>query len=541
MSSHLIQPMTGLEKAILEIIDSAVAICDTEGDWVFLNHAADALMNYPSLLRQLPVEEILTSRKRQEIELRLERELGETEVWNARAIPVFSPDGQVQAALFVLSNSAEKTLDESNFQRLLEEQALVDPLTRLPNRTAFEKKINQIIADARLQHTQHVLAYLDLDQFKIVNDTVGHTAGDELLCEVAQRFTALMQPGEILARLGGDEFGVCLSNCSMDEAKHRLQRWIDALSHFHFQYENRRFRIGVSMGLVAVDADSASYPDLLSAADTACYAAKDKGRNRMEVYVPGNQEYERRKLDLDWAVRLCDSVDENHFELLLQRSLHRQGVQPYCEVLLRLRLADGRLEMPGAFIPAAERYRLMPQLDRWVVRETFRRLCEIEDDGTCYAINLSAQSISDEEFLQFVSLQLEESGIRAERICFELTETAAVQNLLQAEQFVKKIRALGCRFALDDFGSGFASFAHLKALQVDFVKIDGSYVREIFNSEIDRAVVESICKMARLMGKSIVAEAVETELLLAETERMGIDYLQGYAIHRPEDWPMVSA
>jgi len=422
-------------------------------------------------------------------------------------------------------------------------QATHDTLTGLINRREFEKRLEQALAEAKTDQHQHALLYLDLDQFKIVNDTCGHVAGDELLKQLAVLLQSKLREGDVLARLGGDELGVLLSYCPEDKAQRVAEVLRIAVKEFRFIWENKSFDIGVSIGLVVVDAENVSVAELLSAADMACYAAKDDGRNRIHVYRRGDVDLVQRHGEMQWVNRLTRAVEENRLVLYRQRILSitdPSGAEEHYEILIRLRGENNEIIPPGAFIPAAERYGLMPAVDRWVVRTLFAAMAQqsgracLENNECSYAVNLSGASLNDDILLEYVREQLLLHSIAPRRIWFEITETAAIANLPKASRFIKEMKALGCRFSLDDFGSGVSSFAYLKNLAVDNLKIDGSFVKDIVDDPIDFAMVQAINQIGHVMGLRTTAEFVENDAILTRLREIGVDYAQGYGIHKPE-------
>ena len=422
--------------------------------------------------------------------------------------------------------------------RQLSWQASHDSLTGLPNRREFERCLTELLNSAKQTDTQHILLYIDLDQFKLVNDTSGHGAGDELLRQLAAIIQTHIRGRDTLARLGGDEFGVLLEECPIDQGRQIAEKLRQAIAEFRFVWEGKTFEIGASMGLVEVTASAENMAALLSAADTACYMAKDKGRNRIWVHQKENAELLQRHGEMQWVARITHAFEEKRFRLYYQNIVALQPDQSgkqHCEILLRLEDESGRLVAPMAFIPAAERYGIMPLIDRWVIRSMFKWL--VDNPGSteqrCYAINISGQTLGDEHFIEFVIDQFHGSGVPAEAICFEVTETAAIANLTRAMRFISILKGLGCRFSLDDFGSGMSSFAYLKNLQVDSVKIDGAFVRDMVTDAVDHAMVEAINRIGHVMGIQTVAEFVENDAILEQLRLLGVDYAQGYGIHKP--------
>ncbi|MEB0134504.1 EAL domain-containing protein [Actimicrobium sp. CCC2.4] len=429
--------------------------------------------------------------------------------------------------------------DVSQAHRMAEQMthlAAHDALTGLLNRREFERRLEQAVASATRDGMEHTVMYLDLDQFKIVNDTCGHVAGDELLRQLTTLLHAKLRQSDTLARLGGDEFGVLLEHCGTVPALRVAEQLRQTVSDFHFVWLDKSFPIGVSIGLVTFGAGITT-PDILRMADSACYVAKDKGRNRVHVYSEENAELVHRQGQMSWVTRLRQALDEDRFVLFCQPIMalgQRQGSHE--ELLLRLRADDGSLIPPMAFIPAAERYGLMPALDRWVIRRALATHALRHPPGgapALVAINLSATSICDETFLPFVLAQFALTGVAPSEICFEVTETAAIANLGEATILMRALKAIGCKFSLDDFGSGMSSFTYLKHLPVDYLKIDGSFVKDMIDDPVDRAMVEAIHRIGHVMGLQTIAEFVESEAIIAALREIGVDHAQGYAIGKP--------
>jgi len=419
----------------------------------------------------------------------------------------------------------------------IEYLAFHDSLTGLVNRSEFERRLERAVSRVQKGKTVNALLYLDLDQFKIVNDTCGHSAGDELLKQLSALLHARIRGRDTLARLGGDEFCVLLENCSLKEAKIIADDLRLLVNEFRFIWGDRFFSIGVSIGVVTIDKPGMSADELLSAADLACYAAKDQGRNCIQIYKNEDTSMRRRRKEMDWANRIDIALENNHFLLYQQLiiPLNGEGSSHY-EYLLRLK-DKRRIILPGTFIAAAERYQRMSAIDRWVIDTSFAYLSNIKnkssDEKHFISINLSGQSLSDDGLFKFVQTLLSKYELTPESICFEITETAAIANFRTAIDFVNRIKELGCLIALDDFGCGLSSFSYLKTLDIDFLKIDGSFIRNIEKNPIDRAIVEAINDIGHIAGFKTIAEYVETQKISKILKDIGIDYAQGYAIQKP--------
>jgi diguanylate cyclase (GGDEF)-like protein len=411
-----------------------------------------------------------------------------------------------------------------------------DNLTNLVNRKEFESRIDLALQDVRRSRETHVLMFLDLDQFKVVNDTCGHIAGDELLVRTTKVLKSLIRERDVLARLGGDEFGILLENCNKSEALETGQRIRKAISDARFIWEDKIFQITISIGLVEINEQAIDHHEILSCADIACYAAKDHGRNGMVWFTPDDEEFNKRRSEMQWAPRIKQAVEENHF-LLYQQPMaslkNKQGI--HSEFLLRLQGDDGLIP-PGNFLPAAERYNLMPLIDRWVVRNVFEYLGRSglgsQSLGT-YFINLSGMTLSDRSFFDDIQSLQKEFAVKPSRICFEITETAAIDNLIDAVEFIGEIRQEGFKFALDDFGVGLSSFSYLKTIPVDYLKIDGSFVLNMLENPIDRGIVHSCNRIAHAAGLETIAEFVENDKIKQGLLKIGVDFAQGYGISRP--------
>jgi diguanylate cyclase (GGDEF)-like protein/PAS domain S-box-containing protein len=451
------------------------------------------------------------------------------------AAPIRDGAGQVSGGVLVFHDVTESR----ELNRRLSYHASHDLLTGLVNRREFESRVERALKSAKARESSYALCYLDIDQFKIINDTCGHSAGDVLLGQVGALLKSKVRWRDTLARLGGDEFGILLEACSLDEALRTAEVLREAVRNFRFTWEDRVFRLGASVGVVPIAADNEDVASILSAADSACAAAKESGRNRVHSFAENDIELMRRRREMQWAARINAALEEGRFELYRMQIQPLQRAEPgqHYELLLRMRDESGRMVSPDNFIAAAERYGLTPAIDRWVIENALRWLVMEADEREKLAmcsINLSGQSLGDDKFLPFVIEQFSKSGIDASKICFEITETAAVASFSQANRFIQALRELGCRFALDDFGTGLSSFGYLKHFPVDFLKIDGSFVREILHDPIDREMVRSINEIGHLTGKKTIAEFAENAEIIQMLTSLGVDYAQGYGIAQPQ-------
>ncbi|WP_434610328.1 EAL domain-containing protein [Pseudomonas sp. D2-30] len=446
--------------------------------------------------------------------------------------------GKVSGAVLVLHDMTQ----ERQYIANLSWQATHDALTGLANRREFEYRLEQALHNLTRQVGRHALMFLDLDQFKLVNDTCGHAAGDELLRHICALLQSGLRENDTLARLGGDEFGILLENCSPDAAEKIAEGLRQTVQNLHFVWKGRPFVTTVSIGLVHIAQSPTTLEASLRAADMACYMAKEKGRNRVQVYHADDSELSLRFGEMAWVQRLHMALEENRFCLYAQEIAalgpgdHGGG---HIEILLRLHDEAGRMILPDSFIPAAERYGLMTSLDRWVVENVFRIIRQCLNESrrgplAMCAINLSGTTIGDQAFLDFLRKQFETYAIPPEMICFEITETSAISNLGSAIRFINELKGLGCYFSLDDFCAGMSSFAYLKHLPVDFLKIDGSFVKDMLDDPINRAMVEVINHIGHVMGKRTIAEFVETVQIEQALLEIGVDYAQGYVIERPQ-------
>jgi diguanylate cyclase (GGDEF)-like protein/PAS domain S-box-containing protein len=548
-------------QVTLESIGDGVITTDAEGRIVYMNPVAEQFTEWKGdAARGRPLSEVFKifdedSKRLEEYpihyclqegrvirhdshHLLMSHEGGKIEVQDSAA-PIRDRDGAILGAVVVFHDVTEI----QSMARRMAFLASHDPLTGLLNRREFETRLNQVLESAQSGQREHALLYLDLDQFKIVNDTCGHIAGDELLKQLANHMQKEIRASDVLARLGGDEFGVVLEDCSVDKAKQIAELLRQSVKDFRFLWESRTFEIGVSIGLVPISRDSGGITEVLSAADSACYVAKDHGRNRIHIYQPGDRAMAQRRGEMQWVHRLRQGLENNSFDLYCQAIVPLgEEASPsarFYEILVRVQ--DEDLVLPAAFIPAAERYHLMPSIDRWVIRTVFSMLEEHqarsgggEPGSARFAINLSGQSLGDEKFLDFVMQQFAQHRISPASICFEITETAAIANLARARDFIARLKSMGCRFALDDFGSGLSSFGYLKSLSVDYLKIAGDFIEGMVEDPVDHAMVEAINQIGHVMGLTTIAESVENAPILNSIREMGVDYAQGLGIDTPK-------
>ncbi len=432
-------------------------------------------------------------------------------------------------------------LRESN--RQLSYLATHDALTGLINRAEFERRLKRALEEVQAGRRNHVLLYLDLDQFKVVNDTCGHMAGDELLRQITHLIRRHLAPDDALGRLGGDEFGVLLHDHGQREGFAKAKVLAGLVQDFRFVWEDKAFPLAVSVGVVAL---TPHYPDLtavLSAADKACYVAKDSGRNRVQMYTEDDEKIKQHQGQMQWITRLRGALDEHRLALFWQPIVPtRRGVNEHrhYEVLLRMVDENGLLVTPEAFVPAAERFGLMPCLDRWVVDTVlrgFRDAPRLLDGIDIVSINLSGSSLGDEQFTRHLAQVFDDFGVPAKKICFEITETAAITNFSKTSAFMREMKRRGCLFALDDFGSGASSYAYLKRLPVDMIKIDGAFIKDILDDPIDAAMVRSINDIGHAMGLETIAEFVTSDAIFNKLVEIGVDYSQGFALAEPQPLP----
>jgi diguanylate cyclase (GGDEF)-like protein/PAS domain S-box-containing protein len=452
------------------------------------------------------------------------------------ASPLAGEHGETAGAVVLLHDVTELR----GIARQMSYQASHDALTGLVNRREFERRLQDSLEITRSAAQTHVLCYLDLDRFKAVNDTSGHMAGDNMLREVAALVKDAVRDSDTVARIGGDEFAMLLVGCPLEKAIQITDDVSTAIRDYRFVWKDKIFTIGVSIGLVEIGRESSSIEDVMSAADSACYVAKSQGLGQVHVYSSRDEAMARQRGEIHWLQRLQHALRDGRFLLYTQSivaSPSGNGRGPEMEVLVRLSGDDGAIIVPGEFLKAAERYRLMSLVDRWVVQTALAALGRGAiklTPGRSLSLNISGQTLGDAQFLEFVVECLDRTGVQPAQVCFEVTEASVVANLEHARRFIGVLHGMGCSFALDDFGSGLGSFANLKTLAMDYLKIDGVYMRNLARDTVNQAMVSAMIKLARTLDFKVIAEQVEDAASLEAAQRMGIDFIQGYAISRPE-------
>lgn len=545
-----------LLRVTLQSIGDAVITTDTSGRVAWMNPAAERITGWSDPeARGAPlgsVLRVLREDTREPAEQPWADSLTRgTAVSRADALVLVSRSGEefgIEASSSPIRNEQDTVLgvalvlrDVTEQRRLAGElhyRATHDALTGLLNRSEFESRLRGVLHMAQDESSQHALLYIDIDRFKIVNDSCGHAIGDQMLQQVGRLLAGAVRAQDTLGRLGGDEFAVILEHCPADDAQRVGEQICRTLDDFRFLHEGRSFRVGASIGLVPVDHRWASTAAILQAADSSCYAAKDAGRNRLHAWIDSDAVIELRRTEMQWAMRIEQALDAGGFTLYAQRIEALRAVEPglHAEALLRMVDADGTLVPPGAFLPAAERFHLASRIDRWVMDRAIQWLRSLPDVRVIdmLAINLSGQSISDRAFHRHAIDALRAAGPAVcDRVCFEITETAAVTNMADASSFIEQLRSLRVRVALDDFGAGASSFGYLKHLAVNYLKIDGQFIRDLLDDPLDEAAVRCFAEVARVVGVGTVAEFVDGPEILSKVCEMGIDFAQGFALHRP--------
>ena len=451
------------------------------------------------------------------------------------ASPVRGPGNSISGTVVVFHDVSEMR----GLTRKMSYQATHDPLTGLINRREFERRLDEAMDSAHAEEAVHMLFYMDLDRFKAVNDTCGHLAGDNMLREVAALIKTEVRDSDFVGRLGGDEFGALLVGCPIEKARQIATDICNAVANYRFVWKDKIFNIGISIGLVEISHASGTLQDVLSAADSACYMAKQQGRGQVHVYSTRDEAVARERGDIQWLRQLQTALHEDGFELAVQPIIAMSGKTdsgPAVEVLIRLANGRGQADSSAEFLRPAKRYQMMPQIDRWVINATLAAISagEIKLSGnrSC-AINLSSQTLGDESFLNFVVDSLDRSGVAPSAICFEVTEGAILANVQHAQRFIEVLHGIGCEFSLDDFGSGLGSFASLKHLPIDYLKIDGTYTRNLRTDLVNQEMVSAMIKLARTMQFRIVAEQVEHQEDFDWLRDIGVDFVQGYFIEEP--------
>jgi diguanylate cyclase (GGDEF)-like protein/PAS domain S-box-containing protein len=537
----------------LQSIGDAVISTDAEGSIEYINPIAEALTAWSlDEARGRPLAEVLNlvnEITREPIENPLMCALGRSESGVAAdhsvlitrsgqevaiqesAAPICDRQGRVIGAVIVFHDVTK----ERRLKRALSYQASHDALTGLINRREFDNRLHAAVLSAQRGEGSCALLYIDLDQFKVVNDTCGHQAGDRLLRDVTGLLQTRVRASDTIARLGGDEFGVLLEGCTLEQATRIAEGVRQAIRDYRFMWGSSTLSVGASVGVVQIKSDTQSVASVMSAADIACYAAKDEGRNRIHVYEQDGVSHRHR--EMHWVARVTRAAEENRLELFFQPivPVGDRAAAAFHELTVRLRDDDGQLVPPSEFIPAAERYNVMSVIDRWVVLRAVDLLRARRAAGTALpmlAVNLSGTSLNEQSFAEFVLQNVGDPAI-AGALCFEITETAAVTNLSNAIYFMRELKARGCKFSLDDFGTGLSSFMYLKTLPVDFLKIDGQFISQVAQDPVDRSMVEAISKVGRALGIATVAECVESQSVLEELQRIGVDFAQGFFIADP--------
>ena len=456
------------------------------------------------------------------------------------AAPIRNVEGETIGAILVFH-------DVSNTRKMARQmayQAQHDSLTGLVNRTGFENRVKEALKTASDENRQHALLYMDLDQFKVVNDTCGHFAGDELLKQLSSELKSKIRETDTLARLGGDEFGVLLVNCDLNRADIISESLRLFVKEFRFDWGNKQFDIAISIGVAPINSHSGNLAEILSAADVACYIAKENGRNRVHIRVDDDEEHAIRQAEMQLVSDISMAIEENRFTLFYQNINHTNGADEliqHHELLIRMIGRDQKIINPLKFIVAAERFHLIEKVDVWVIQEALNYIRNHHEKlkNDVFSINLSGQSINSDGFFDFLVDEISNSSINPNQLCFEITETAAIANLKNATRLISELKHLGCSFSLDDFGSGLSSFAYLKNLNVDYLKIDGGFIKDVLIDSSDAAMVEAINQVGHVMELKTIAEYVENEAILKAIIGMGVDFVQGYAIHKPEPLSML--
>ena len=544
-------------EVTLHSIGDAVITTNINGKIEYMNHIAESLTSWSLedaknkyiqdvfLIEDIdtgePMHEVVMSCLEEGITinksiLSLRNKNGNKKDIESSISPILKTSGSTEGIVIVFHDESQRRQLENKIKY----QAAHDPLTDLLNRDAFDVELSNHVYGAIHNNQKHVLCYLDLDRFKLINDTAGHGAGDQCLIQITSLIQSCIRKHDILGRLGGDEFGLLLQNCSHESALKISNNIAKTISEMGFNWDGCNYNLGVSIGINPLNKNTVDATDAIRKADLACYTAKDQGRGQVYVYEEQDSELIRREEESYWATRIKKAIKDNRLRLYAQPIVSLKNNNPHkrhYEILVRLLDEDNNIVQPNAFIPAAERYNLMISIDRKIIFETFKfinRHAEEDINNTHYSINLSGNTLGDEHITDYINNTAEKFEIDKKTICFEITETTAVKNLQQAKSLIKKLKLVGFKFALDDFGSGLSSFQYLKNLPVDYLKIDGSFVADMVNNNIDHAMVSAINEVGHVMGIETIAEYVENEQIIKKLQDMNVDYGQGYGIEQPK-------
>ncbi|MEN8106993.1 MAG: EAL domain-containing protein [Pseudomonadota bacterium] len=548
-------------QTTLNSIGEAVITTDVNGQIEYMNPAAELLTGWEGdIARGLPLTRIFSlfdeaSKAQVETPVQQALQTGRT-VKSGKDCVLRKHDGarySIQYSSAPLLNRNDEALgavlvmhdvtENRTMAQQISYQSTHDSLTGLLNRSEFEQRLAHMLDTTRTEGAQHVLCHIDIDQFKIINDACSHEAGDNLLRDIAGLLPVYLRDSDALARLGSDEFGILLKNCSLQDAAGIAGKILLAIRDYRYEGEGRIFDITASIGIASIDESTGSVTSAMGASDLACYVAKDLGRNRVHVYESGDQDMMRRHTEMQWVSRITEAIDRDRFVLYSQDInpvSAAAGSGEHFEVLVRMLDDDDNIIVPDKFLPAAERYNLVSSIDRWAIRNSFNWYRENCPDccapgALIMSINLSGASIADTSLLEYIKNELERTNVPPAAICFEITETAAIANLEAARLFIHDLHQLGCQFALDDFGSGLSSFSYLKTLPVDYLKIDGAFVRDIVTDPVDYAMVSSMHQLGSAMGIRTIAEFVENDKILEKLAEIGVDFAQGYGVGRPQE------
>ncbi len=542
-----------------EQVDEAILITNAGGYIIYTNPVADRMFGMGTGAHiGKPVDEVLQRSKDNgwyghnhrddamatTLGLQYGRRDGTVKEVRAIRVPVYDNQDQERGYIFIVHNG-HKSLE---IAESLSYQASHDTLTGLANRKELERNLTHALEAAKHFDKCHILCYLDLDLFKVVNDNYSYRAGDALLCQVAREIERELRRSDVVARIGGDEFAILLVDCDENYGVEIIENIRQRIRNLNFNWESVSIDCTSSAGLLVLDSCTPSVSAALSAVDTACSIAKEKGRNRIQHYHHDDKRLKRKSGDIKWVEKIRHALEEQRFRLYYQSitPIQDKTKSERAEILVRMVDGSGQIIPPINFIPAAERYNLMHQIDRWVLEQTLN-FCEVFKSSSAidhintFSVNISGGSLADEKFMDYIFHRIKSSAVSGENICFEITETYAINNINDALKFIHKLKELGCRFALDDFGSGYSSFSYLKNLPVDYLKIDGCFIRDLVTNPVDYAMVESIHKVGQVMNIQTVAEFVENELILKAITDIGVDYAQGYCVSKPkplfeEDW-----